>query len=42
LDMLTRQADEARFMTFPLGLLAGSSGLLAAFKAKGLTVAPRA
>jgi hypothetical protein len=42
LDMLTRQADEARFMTFPLGLLAGSSGLLAAFKAKGLTVVPRA
>jgi hypothetical protein len=42
LDMLTQQADEQRFMLFPLGILAGSTGLLAAFKAKGAVVAPRA
>jgi hypothetical protein len=41
-NMLTQQADEQRFMLFPLGILAGSSGLLAAFKAKGAMVAPRA
>jgi hypothetical protein len=41
LDMLIQQADEQRFMLFPLGILAGSSGLLAAFKAKGAVVAPR-
>jgi hypothetical protein len=42
LNMLIRQADEQRFILFPLGILAGSSGLLAAFKAKGAVVAPRA
>jgi hypothetical protein len=42
LNMLTQQADEQRFMLFPLGILAGPSGLLAAFKAKGAVVAPRA
>jgi hypothetical protein len=42
MDLLTRQADETRFMTFPVGMLTGSSGLLAAFAAKGLTVTPRA
>jgi hypothetical protein len=41
-DMLTQQADEQRFMLFPLGMLAGSTGLLAAFKAKGAEVVPRA
>jgi hypothetical protein len=41
LDMLIQQADEQRFMLFPLGILAGSAGLLAAFKAKGAVVAPR-
>jgi hypothetical protein len=29
-------------MTFPVGMLTGSSGLLAAFAAKVLTVTPRA
>jgi hypothetical protein len=41
-DMLTQQADEQRFMLFPLGMLAGSTGLLAAFKAKGAEAVPRA
>lgn len=41
LGMLTQQADELRFMLFPLGILAGRSGLLAAFASKGAVVAPR-
>lgn len=39
LDTLTRQADETRFMMFPLGMLTGENGMLAALKAKGLSVA---
>jgi hypothetical protein len=42
LNMMMQQADEQRFMLFPLGMLAGPSGLLATFKAKGAVVAPRA
>jgi hypothetical protein len=42
LAALTQQADETRFMLVPLGMLTGASGMLAAFKAKGVTVAPLA
>jgi hypothetical protein len=41
-NLLTEQADEQRFMLFPLGILVGPSGLLAQFKMKGATVAPLA
>ena len=41
-DLMTKQADERRFMLFPLGILTGTSGFLAALKAKGATVVPRA
>ena len=41
-NVLTQQADEQCFMLFPLGFLAGPSGLLTAFKTKGATVAPLA
>jgi hypothetical protein len=41
-DLMTKQADERRFMLFPLGILTGTSGILAALKAKGATVVPRA
>jgi hypothetical protein len=40
--MLTAEADETRFMLFPLGILTGASGMLAAFKAKGAAVEPLA
>jgi hypothetical protein len=39
---MMQETDKQRFMLFPLGMLAGSSGLLAAFKAKGIVVTPRA
>jgi hypothetical protein len=42
LDMLTRQVDALRFMAFPLGILTGSSGILAALDAKGVPVTGRA
>ena len=42
LTMLTQQADDTRFMLLPLGLVVVPSGMLAAFKAKGVTVAPLA
>jgi len=42
LTMLTQQTDDTRFMLLALGLVAGPSGMLAAFKAKGVTVAPLA
>lgn len=41
-DLMTKQADERRFMLFPLGILTGTSGILAALKGKGATVVPRA
>ncbi|UPK06687.1 hypothetical protein [Bradyrhizobium sp. 170] len=41
-DLMTKQADEQRFILFPLGVLTGASGILAALKAKGATVVPRA
>jgi hypothetical protein len=41
-DLMTKQSDEQRFILFPLGVLTGPSGILAAFKAKGATVARRA
>jgi hypothetical protein len=42
MSMLTQEADEQRFMFFPLGILTGPPGLLAALKRKGAVVAPRA
>jgi hypothetical protein len=41
-SVLTQPADQERFMLFPLGIPAGPSGLLSAFKVKGAVVAPRA
>jgi hypothetical protein len=41
-DLMTKQADEQRFILFPLGVLTGASGILAALKGKGATVVPRA
>lgn len=38
LDTLTQQVDASRFMAFPLGILTGSSGILAALDAKGVPV----
>ena len=38
----TARADEQRFFLFPLGILTGTSGILAALKAKGVAVIPRA
>lgn len=39
--MLTQRQDQTRFMLFRLGILTGSAGVLAAFKAKGVSVEPR-
>ncbi|CAN7146789.1 hypothetical protein LJR220_000027 [Bradyrhizobium sp. LjRoot220] len=41
-DLMTKQADEQRFFLFPLGVLTGTSGILAALRAKGAAVVPRA
>ncbi len=41
-DLMTKQADEQRFILFPLGVLTGTSGILAALREKGATVVPRA
>jgi hypothetical protein len=42
LAMMKEAADQTRFVMLPLGLLVGSSGMLAAFRANGVTVTPRA
>jgi hypothetical protein len=42
LALLAGHGDEERFMFFPLGMLTGSAGILAALQANGVNVAPRA